>query len=437
MPALVPIALFGWLPLSLVLFSMLQPARAVLATLLGGWLFLPNSEIDLPGFPPYTKSTAIALGLMLGAVTTGSKGRAPFALRWFDYPVLVFCVGSAATSLSNDLGLYDGASTALEKLMFWAVPYFFGRLYFTNLAALRDMAIAFAIGGIVYGVLCLYEIRMSPRLNLNVYGFLQHSWRQHIRYGGWRPMVFMEHGLMVALWMAATTTVSFWLWRGRVLTRVAGMPLAWVTPALAVVTVLCKSAGGWLALSIGVGTYYLYQGLRMRWVLVAALLVFPAYVFSRITGLVAADQVQAIAETVFDRERVGSLVVRLSQEDPFVSRALIRPILGWGGYGRGWPVDPFSGSNAVRQVDALWLVVFSKFGLLGLISLCMTLVLGPLIALRSVARARHAGYLQRFLPAVLCVPVALFLADSLFNGMANPAYTLAAGALAGFGSARA
>jgi len=160
------------------------------------------------------------------------------------------------------------------------------------------------------------------------------------------------------------------------------------------------------------------------------------YVVVRITGLVSTEQVESLAKGVFDAERVDSFVVRLSQEDPFIDWTMQRPLLGWGGHGRNWPIDALSGTEAVRQVDAQWLTSFSKGGMLGLFAFCGTFVMGPLRTLRALARTGRRDYLSTTLAVVLCVSVGLFLIDCLFNGMANPAYTLVAGALAGFGEAR-
>ena len=60
----------------------------------------------------------------------------------------------------------------------------------------------FVLGGLIYVPLCLFEVRMSPQLHNMVYGFAQHSFGQTVRGGGWRPMVFMQHGLAVGLFMS-------------------------------------------------------------------------------------------------------------------------------------------------------------------------------------------------------------------------------------------
>ena len=82
---------------------------------------------------------------------------------------------------------------------------------------------------------------MSPQLHRLLYGYHQHSFIQQVRDSGFRPMVFMQHGLMVATFMATGTLVAYWLWRSRDRLPFFGIPSGWVVTLLGVTTVLCKS----------------------------------------------------------------------------------------------------------------------------------------------------------------------------------------------------
>ena len=64
-------------------------------------------------------------------------------------------------------------------------------------ASQRTLLISIFIGGLLYVPLCLFEIRMSPQLHKLVYGFHQHIFAQTFRFEGWRPTVFLQHGLAV------------------------------------------------------------------------------------------------------------------------------------------------------------------------------------------------------------------------------------------------
>ena len=63
----------------------------------------------------------------------------------------------------------------------------------------RLMLRALLTGGLIYSLPMLVEVRLSPQINVWIYGYFAHDFGQMMRYGGYRPMVFMTHGLWVAL----------------------------------------------------------------------------------------------------------------------------------------------------------------------------------------------------------------------------------------------
>jgi hypothetical protein len=46
-----------------------------------------------------------------------------------------------------------------------------------------------------------------------VYGYFPHSFAQQLRYGGYRPVVFMGHGLLVALFAAIALISAVVMWQ--------------------------------------------------------------------------------------------------------------------------------------------------------------------------------------------------------------------------------
>jgi hypothetical protein len=90
-----------------------------------------------------------------------------------------------------------------------------GRIYLSSLLGMYELAVAVFLGGPDYMPLCLLEVRLSPQLHTWIFGYHQHSFGQSLRFGGFRPVVFMDHGLMVGLWMTMATLAGFWLWRSR------------------------------------------------------------------------------------------------------------------------------------------------------------------------------------------------------------------------------
>src|SRR5438105_4188406 len=105
----------------------------------------------------------------------------------------------------NQLGAYDGLSMMLDQFMAWGVPYLAGRLYFADRDGMRELIVAIILGALAYIPICLYEIRFSPLLHAKVYGFKQCDFVHIIRFGGYRPMGFTLHGLLLGLWMSAAT----------------------------------------------------------------------------------------------------------------------------------------------------------------------------------------------------------------------------------------
>ena len=298
-----------------------------------------------------------------------------------------------------------------------------GRRYFHSSVAIRSLTWGIVIGGLLYAPLTLFEVRMSPQLSNMIYGIFPHSWLQHSRYGGFRPIVFLEHGLMVSLWMAVAFMVTYWFWRTKQFSRVFGIPAVLATAMLLLAGIFCRSANGWFFLAAGLTAFTFYRRTKKARIFRYMMALIPLYIIVRIMNVIPAESIEYMAGLFFDDERVGSLAWRLMQEGLFGSRALERPFLGWGGYGRGWPVDPTTGERMIRMVDAFWVVIFSSFGFVGLSSVYIALGIGPWCALRKLTPSIDE--------IVLSLMVIFYMIDTLFNGMINPIYFLATGALVG------
>jgi hypothetical protein len=431
MTILVPIMLFGWVPLTILLFMRLPAHRAVLVSVIGGWLFLPMAGYNILGIPEFSKGNAIAYGLILGGWLSGKRQEATVKWRIYDLPMILWVLCPFPSSITNDLGWYNGLSGAFSQFITWGVPYLAGRIYFDTPEKLKDLCLGIVIGGLLYAPLCLYEFRMSPRLSINFYGFFPHEWRQHSRYGWWRPIVFMQHGLMVSLWMAICATVAFWLWRSRQVTHLRGWSMSLITMVLAVTAVLCLSANGWFTLALGCCAYFLHQRYPSGRPFTLLLLAVPLYTVLRISGIIEGTDVERMAAFFFDSERVDSLSIRLYQEDLFVAQALDRPWFGAGRASLAWPIDPIRGRVLVAMIDSLWLIAFSFRGILGLASFMGAMLIGPWLILRPnkhLASSSQGSNQQRM---VLALVVILFMLDCLFNAMVNPVYILISGSLVG------
>lgn len=427
------IALVAWVPVVLLLFAVMPPRRAVIVALLGGYLFLPEFTFPMSGLPDFSKSTATAYGLLAAVAIFDSTRLSRFRLSWIDLPIAAFIVVSIPTSLTNGLGFYDGATQTLSRAIELGIVWYIGRLYFDTLPGLRELAIGMFVGGLVYMPFCLYEIRMSPQLHNMLYGDHAHQFIQTIRFGGYRPTVFLRHGLLVGMFMSWATLCGIWLYATGSLNRLFNLPMPVLIIPLAATTVLCKSAGAiaLLMAACAVLAWMKYGGPeRVLWPLYAIAATIIIYIAIRVTGLWHGQELVQLAEAVFGGDRARSLNTRLTNERLLAEHAARQMLLGWGGWGRNRPGD--------MQVvtDSLWIIVYGVNGLVGLSALLGMFLLPPFYAARRVNAALWMH------PAA--APVALFstilmftMLDLLLNSGFAPTIRAAAGGLAGFVFVRA
>lgn len=419
------LVIYAWFALAPLLFAFLRPHRAILAGYLFGWLFLPIAVIDTP-FVDLDKYAVTSIGVVAGLVLFARDPLARLSFSAWDLPITAWCLCPIATSFENELGLYDGVSAAMHRVLMWGVPYVLARAYFTEWSTVRDMAIAVFIGGLAYVPLCLLEIRLSPQLHRIVYGYHQHSFLQTLRtVGGYRPMVFMHHGLMVGLWMTATTLVGLVLWRTKVLERLGSWRVKWLALALLVTTILCQSFGALILLALGLALFATAR--RHGNVGVALLVILPCtYCATRISGAWNGAPLVDLTSH-FSAERASSLQYRFEQEEVLATRAWQRPLLGWGGFNRAFPPPNVNDFRAAVS-DSMWIVVFGMNGIVGLASVVLT-CLAPILALARRWRPRRWIEPEVAPAAVLAVVLGLYVMDGMVNMMINPVFTLAAGAI--------
>lgn len=437
MSAMVPLVMFSWIPVVLALFWWLPARRAVVAAFVIAWLFLPTAEYSLSGLPDYSKMSATSVGVLAAAALFDGRALRAFRPAAIDLPMALWCVVPMLSSLSNELGLYDGASQSLHATFKWGLPYLIGRVYFTRVEHFHVLARGIVWGGLVYVPLCLFEIRMSPQLHRMVYGYHPHSFAQTLRFGGYRPVVFMEHGLMVGMWMAAATLVAIWLYKTGLLTR---WPLAlrgWTIPSGAVVavlvvtTVLCKSIGALGLLAAGVLALWAASWLRWSLPVIALALMAPTYMAVRSAGWWSGEPAVAWIASTVSVERSESLAFRLRNESMLIDKALERPLFGWGGWGRARVYGP--DGKDISTTDGLWVIALGDRGLVGLAAFTLAL-LWP--ALTAAARAPPLAWGGAVRAPVLSVAVVvvIYLIDCLLNDMLNPVFMVAAGGLAAIGA---
>ncbi|MCO6045363.1 O-antigen ligase family protein [Aeoliella sp. ICT_H6.2] len=420
-------ALFLWPLAILMLFAALPPRSAMLTALIGGWLFLPVHEFQLPLIPDYSKMTATCFGVFAATLAFDPTRFVGLRFRWIDAPVILICIAPMLSSLTNDLGLYDGVSGVVSKVISVGMPYLLGRGYFRSVDDLSALAVAIVVGGLLYLPLCLYEMRMSPHLHVDIYGYRPGNRRNLVRFGGWRPVVFMKDGLQLSMWMVTSALTAFWLWWNQRLPQLLGLRPMFAAIGLVGVAILTRSTGAVLLLLMGMTVLVLTKWMGSKIALIALLLIPPVYIGVRLTGEYGWEPAVQAASWISE-ERAGSLQFRFEMEDILAERALERPLFGWGGWGRNRVHGEKGDDKSVT--DGLWIIEFGTRGLFGLCSYFALLLL-PLGLMVWKQPARVLS-LPRTAPAlVLATTVLLYAIDCLPNAMPNPVYFVMAGGILG------
>jgi O-antigen ligase len=424
---LVPIVMFGWIPLILAAFRFLPARRAVLGGFLIGWLFLPIAQYPIAGLPDYTKLSAVCGVVLAGAALFDFRRFLALRPAWIDAPVLLFCLSPFASSISNDLGLHDGLSAVFAQALRWGAPYLLGRLYFSGVDPLGELACAIFGGALVYAPLVLVEVWRGPVLHELVFGYAQPMTDSIPRFGGLRPIVFMESSLMLAVWMAAGAVIGLWLWRSH-----ARMPPRWLLPLAIAATLLMRSVNGWFMLALGTALLFLTAMLRTKIVVTAVIGLILVFLAVRTLGVWSGRQVVTVVSAVINPVRAESLAFRFKNEQIIGDNARRRPILGWGRQAR-----PFYNIRTGRPAvpDSLWIAVFAESGLMGLVGF-MALLLSPVVRFLRLYAATDWTLPEVAPAAALAVVLILYTIDLLFNAFANPVFMLAAGGLAGLSPLR-
>lgn len=408
----------------LILYGVLTPRNATIATYLIFYLTLPPVLLNLPGVPDLAKTSVIAMTCWLGTILFASDRLLSFQPRWVDIAVLLYMFSPFPTALSNDLTYYDGLSGILGYfLQHGGSPYLLGRIHFRTTKDIRALAIAIFIGGLAYVLPCLFEIRMSPIIRGIVYGI---GAGYTFRMGGFRPTVFLSHGLELGMWMTATCTVGYTLWLSRSVRRLHGFSMSWLLVGLFAVTVLCRSTGALFLLMVGVAVIYLTRRIPAQAWLLALVLFPPIFEAARIADLVSIDGLTRLIAENLENDRAQSLQFRFDNENMYINKAIQRPIFGWGGYNRHQVYDKYG--NIATINDSRWIIAFSITGLFGLGSWNAFMIM-PAYMLASKASARD-WLLPELAPTLaITLVIALFSLDNLVNDMDNPIYSLGAGAV--------
>ena len=423
--------------LSLILFKTMRFEHALVISLMTGYLFLPpNVGVNLPGLPPLEKNSSISLALLLGWLvarprdveTTKSDSFANVVFLTFLVTLLIAPFVTVATNgealrgagpFRPGLGLRDAVSMLTEAAILLP-PFFLARRYLATPEAQRQMLMILVVFALGYSLLVLFERRMSPQLNNWVWGFFPHSWQQHIRGGGFRPIVFLRHGLWVGFFLLSAALAAFALRRDpdrRVLGILAGI---WLMMVLA----LSRNVGAMLLAAAFVPIVLLtgpWVQARIAMIVAIAFLAFP--VLRQADIIPVRDIADRVAQ--YSAVRAQSFIYRLDNEDLLLARAAEKPLAGWGGWARDRVYDETG--RDLTTLDGGWIIRLGQRGWLGYLGF-FGLLTAPLLLLARAMRRKPVPVATAGLATITAANLIYLVPNSALS----PIGWLMAGALAGF-----
>lgn len=433
------LALALWPIVMVTMFARWRLQSALIWSILAGYMFLPEppAGFDLPLLPPVDKHNIPAiLAFVFILYRFGLRGPLLPESKLARILVFAFVLSPILTTATNLNPVAYGnvwlpgmdAKNALAIVVqqfLMLLPFLLARQFLAEGGDQMDLVRAFAIAGLIYSIPMLVEIRLSPQLHRWVYGFHQHDFFQTMRFGGWRPMVFMYHGIWVAFFTLTALVCAVAMWRSTT-GAASGRWLAAVV-YLAAILILAKSLGAILyALLMLPLLLMLTSRMLLRTAVVLALLA-TSYPLLKGAGLVPETQMLELAAQI-DPDRAGSLQFRFDQETDLMDRANEKPLFGWGSYARNQFFDPRT-AELVSITDGRWIIIIGVYGWVGFLAEFGLLML-PLLMLWRLTN-RPEGQQIAATAAPLCLLLAINLVDLLPNSTITPITWLISGALLG------
>lgn len=421
----------------LFLLNRYGTAKGILLSILAAYLLLPSGfDINFPGIPALNKHTLTSM-VLLGYLVITRQSIGYKSLKGVHKLVfLLLMISPFLTSITNQerymfiqgLRLYDGLSQAGIGFLHF-LPFLLGLAYFKTYERQIVLLRLVGVAAVFYTLPVLWEIRMSPQLHTTIYGYFPHSFLQQYRDGGFRAVVFLGHGLLVAMFLAVGFTSLFALHKARIKAwRFDNRLLLFLLMAT---ILLQKSLGAFIftLIVIVMVTMFSYRKIHLFSVAIAA--VFLTYPVTSSMGIFPHQQLVNAAAAV-SPERAQSLGFRFEHENILLEHAMKKPLFGWGSWGRNRVYDPATGAD-LSVTDGKWVITLGSGGWLLFLGLFYFVVMAIYLAYRSQKHLRGTEdeKNKQFLMSMHSLIVALILIDQMPNSSLQSLYWLIIGGLFG------
>ncbi len=427
-----------WPVICLLIFTWLPRHRAAILCYLVGVLCLPAANgLVIPGLPHFTRKTLPAVGVLVAAMLINrwpwkgarldgvSKGLLALIMLsniprvWANVDPMIF-----PNTVVPGLTPPWLVTFIVEDTLTLVVPLLIGLGVGRQISHTQDMLRIWLKVGLLYMVLAAIEVRMSPQVHVWVYGYFQHSFAQMVRYGGYRPIVFMEHALELALFTA--TCLLFALIGSKTRVRVWGIPAGFTLWLFVPMLIASKSFGAMLYGAAGLLFLYVaspnVRSSVAKWTAVVVL-TLP---ITRLLDWIPTDSLVEFASDI-DAERASSLWFRLNNEDRMLDKVAERAWTGWGGFDRIQAYDQWGAKLSI--LDGSWVIELLSGGIprfFGVFGLLAWPIFKAARLTRRLPRGRHKQLL-----ASMALVASFLVLDLVPNSFFNYFSALVCGVLLG------
>jgi hypothetical protein len=421
-----------WPLLTLYLFATRSTYNAIFVSIVGGYMLLPELvEFDFPFIPALDKHSIPALSIVVAFVIVKRKRlRLLPTDRLTKCLVLLFIFAPLLSFFSNQevvfngqvlvkgINLYDVLSLSIGQALL-LLPMLIGFQLCRRPEQLSRLLSLFVMTALLYALPILFEVRFSPQLHTWVYGFFPHSFGQQIRNEGYRPVVFLGHGLLVANFVSLALAFISILIRLKI-TLINGVPNLPIFLILVFLLIFCKSLAALIFAIVMVPVILMgpMSFVRLCTLIIASILLI--YPMMMIFELFPHDKIVHLFGLI-DPSRAQSLQFRFSNEVELVEHVKSKIFFGWNGWGRS--------RLATSTTDSYWIILFGKYGLLGLFSFFSLITLLIWRGLKVAARLPNGR--SRHLLVLVSFVISIFMLDQLVNDSLKSFAFLLIGAYAG------
>lgn len=440
---LATVVLYSWPIVAYLLVKNRRADESAVLLIVVPYLLLPvGIGISLPVIPTIDKNMLAAITAYV-ILSTTRKTTAKvqdnivivLIIMLFSSPFLTWLTNTDRLSFGYGTLVKDGLTAGYVFQAFFYIvpiiyiPFILGARYLRSQESHTTFVRILILAGLAYSLPMMWEVRMSPQLHSEIYGFSPADFRQQIREGGYRPMVFLGHGLYVAVFAAAAAISSLLIFKYKTVFNSGKIAKfqKWIPFYLLTVVFLCKTWSALIYCFIALGAVMLLS--RNKVLLLAlgiAVFVF-FYPILRGVGMVPTQQIIDKIETI-NYERASSLRVRFENEDRLLVRGNERPLFGWGGSGRSRVRDELTGED-ISITDGTWIIIFGIYGWWGYIGV-FGLLAYPVFRLYRQLNSPHAKNIG-LNTAIIALLLSLNMLDLLPNSSMNPLTFLFAGAVFG------